>query len=105
MINFINNRFKKFLILKDERNNDYIAIYEGTNNVNNKNNKNKVIFTFIQINLDDAEDIIENFKNIPSKPTDERFGDLKLYRQNDVKRYRTSKNLTDLLPFLNLRKF
>lgn len=87
---------KKLLydLLKNVSNKDYIAIYEGYN-------KNKVIFTFIQIDLNDAEDIIEKFKNIPWIPGQERFGDLKLYNQKDVRLYRTSKNLTDLLSYLN----
>ena len=71
-----------------------IAILEGTSR-----DGDKINFLFVELNYEDVKDIPERFNAIPSE---ERLGKLGFYKQRDVKsgKYRTSKNLTDLLLFL-----
>jgi hypothetical protein len=72
-----------------------VAILEGISR-----DGDVVHFLFVQLEYGDVKDLPQKFQTIESK---ENLGNLGFYSQKDVKsgKYRTSKNLTDLLLFLN----
>jgi len=74
--------------------NDNIVIFEGRNDYHRK----KLFFIFIRLEYEDVKDIPHLFSRKKGKN-----GALAFYKQSDVKsfKYRTSKNLTDFLYFLN----
>lgn len=78
-----------------------LAVLKGTNYYRGPN----VYFVFVELDYEDVRNISEEFKKKPWESESgktENFGSLGFYRQKDVKsgRYRTSKNLTDLLDYM-----
>lgn len=79
--------------------NGNMVIYQAT-----LRNNYKIYFTFVELDYDSVKDFLEYFKTIKNVKTigEEKFGKIELYNQKDIKggKYRTSKNLTDFLDFL-----
>jgi len=74
-----------------------LAILKGENYYRREPN---IYFVFVELDYEKVKNINEEFKAKPWPK--ENFGSLGFYRQKDVKsgKYRTSKNLTDLLDYM-----
>jgi hypothetical protein len=71
-----------------------VIVFEGTHYKRNE----KIFFMFLFLDYDKVKDVPEKFKN--TKETgEEKLGNLEFYKQKDIfsRKYRTSKNLTDLV--------
>ena len=97
---------------------DKIAIFEGRN----EKNKEKVYFFVVELPYESVKDIPAIFDeinisilrrqrereyNYPKIKKEEKLGPLHFYLQSDIKKrkYRTSKNLTDFVSYLNKYKY
>ncbi len=78
---------------------DKISIFKGVNG------NRKIFFMFLLLDYSDVKHIPELFKitPYPKKYKKENLGPLEFYKQRDIKnyKYRTSKNLTDFISWLN----
>lgn len=86
-------------LFNDAIEDDGMAILQGTN----YSGKTRIYFLFVELDLYDVDKVMREFPDAPPyKDNKEHFGNLRLYKQSDVKsgKYRTSKNLTDLLSYL-----
>jgi hypothetical protein len=77
-----------------------IAIFEGIFQ------NEKIFFMFVSLNYNDIKDIPSLFLETDRMDHDKKnkLGLINFYRQNDIKKYlyRTAKNLTDFISYLNL---
>ena len=84
-----------------------IAIIEGTNYNWQKQKEEKINFLFVELDYEKVKDIPEVFSTLPNPKNkegrSENLGQLGFYKQKDIRahKYRTSKNLTDFISFLN----
>lgn len=93
------------------QNQDNYTVFEGTyiKNKHSKYPKNEhIYFMFVQVKYDDVKDIPTLFSQKKSESLElgkqvEKLGKLGFYDQNDLLnfKYRTSKNLTDLIMYFN----
>ena len=78
------------------------TIFEGSNGEKQR----RIYFYFVFIDYEDVKDIPDLFLTTP-KTVSERLGPLNFYKQSDIlsRRYRTARNLTDFVSFLNGYKY
>jgi len=85
------------IILNSIQNQKNIAIFEGVSK-----KMEKLYFMFVSLNYDDVKNIPMKFSQ--TEITYEKLGPISFYKQKDIKKYkyRTAKNLTDFIEYLNL---
>lgn len=81
------------IVNEEIQNSKNIVLFEGTH----YKKKEMVTFLFMFLDYEKVKDVPNKFNLVPKKG--EKLGGLNFYRQSDIlnKKYRTSKNLTDLI--------
>ena len=80
-----------------------VAVFEGVN----EDKKEKVYFIFVSLKYEDTKEVPSQFSKTDmseiNKNKKEKLGPIAFYKQSDVKnfKFRTAKNLTDFIFFLN----